>query len=171
MRFQLVFFCAVSFLLFSNLAQAKTNKEVEFCKQTLISAADKIQSISNQVPEKAFRKFIKNGSITQLGFSATFLGGGNPKEGARILFKSAKSVLDKNKKAVLRAAQACLGKCVEIRSLDRKCDEVNELTTVLNNLQISQAFEIAELISEHGGTDGVKRFVKREVASYYRDRQ
>lgn len=160
--FVIVFFSAPFF--------ASANPEVESCKKSIFSAVDTIQSISNTVPQKAFGRFTQNGKWTSLVFAVTKLGGGNPKAGAKIMFSSAKKVLDKNKSKILKAAKSCIGKCDVIRTLEDKCDEVQDLSRLLNGLNINTGFEIAKIISNYGGTDGVKKSVSKEVSDFYKDR-
>ena len=169
----IMFKAVISILIIFSLSLnswAKTDPEVESCKTKILAAVDKIQSISNQVPDKAFGSFVKTGSFFSLTIAVTKLGGGNPVSGAKALFKKALPVFEKNKKKIFAAARACEGHCDKIKALKIKCDEVNELSGLLNDLDIENAYELSKYISNYGGTKGIKETVEKEVVSYYRDR-
>jgi hypothetical protein len=162
---------SITLVLFNiSAASAAINPQVESCKNSINNAANTIQSIANQVPNRAFGKFTKNGRWLPLVFAVTGIGGGNPQAGAKILFQQAKPYLDKNKSQIFKAANACVGTCDVVRSLKKQCDEVQDLAALLRNLDFNRAYEIAQAIGSYGGTDGVKRSVAKEVADYYKDR-
>jgi formylmethanofuran dehydrogenase subunit B len=149
---------------------AAKNPEVESCRLNIVNAAEVTLKISKEVPFKPFGVFVKTGGWWDLVKAVTKLGEGNPRAGGKKMLALTQPVFKKHKETIKKAAYACQGKCGAIRSLDEKCDEVIELSQLLNDLNLKTGMQLALAISSYGGTDGVKKTVKTEVGRYYKDR-
>lgn len=168
---KLFFICVVFFCTLSPLnVLASTSTEISSCRESMFKAVDLTQAVANQVPNKVFGRFIRNGRWLPLAVEVTKLGSGNPKAGSNLLFETAKPYFQNNQTRIVRAAASCQGKCDLIRSLRVKCDEVGLLTNLLSNLNIRNGRQIAGLIYQYGGMSGVKSFINSEIKDFNRDR-
>lgn len=161
----------VCFLILPVNAWAVNDDTVELCRKSIFETIDLTQYIANQVPNKIFGRFVRNGRRLPLALEAISLGGGDPKKGVRILFETAKPFFKQNQRKIVSTASSCQGKCDDIRLLKEKCDDVGDIAMLLVDLSVSRGIHIANLISSEGGLSGIKRSIDREVQSFNRDRK
>ncbi len=169
LKFQLICFLFLTTPSFHT--HATEREEINSCKESMFTAVDLTQNVANQVPNTTFSRFIQNGRWLPLAIEVTRIGGGSPEAGSNILFETAKPFFQQNAELIISLANSCQGKCELIRSLKTKCDEVGYLTKLLSQLNIRNGRQIARLVNQYGGVNGVKNFINSEIRAYERDRK